>query len=45
MNQKLIEIAINMRGKSHSPFSNYRVGAAVETWSGEIIGGCNGESS
>ena len=45
MNQKLIETAIKMREKSHSPFSNYRVGAAVETNSGEIIGGCNVESS
>ena len=45
MNQKLIETAINMREKSHSPFSNYRVGAAVETESGKIIGGCNVESS
>ena len=45
MNKKLIKAAIDMRKKSHSPYSNYRVGAAVETESGKIIGGCNVESS
>ena len=45
MNKKLIKTAIDMRRKSHSPYSNYRVGAAVETVSGKIIGGCNVESS
>ena len=45
MNKKLIKAAIDMRKKSHSPYSNYRVGAALETESGEIIGGCNVESS
>ena len=45
MNKKLIKTAIDMRKKSHSPHSNYRVGAAVETESGKIIGGCNVESS
>ena len=45
MNEKLIKTAIDMRNKSHSPYSNYRVGAAVETESGKIIGGCNVESS
>ena len=45
MNKKLIKTAIDMRRKSHSPYSNYRVGAAVETESGKIIGVCNVESS
>ncbi len=45
MNKKLIKSAIDMRKKSHSPYSNYRVGAAVETESGKIIGGFNVESS
>ena len=31
--------------KAHAPFSNYKVGSAVEIDSGEIIGGCNIESS
>ena len=45
MNKKLIKAAIDMRKMSHSPYSNYRAGAAVETESGEIIGGCNIKSS
>ena len=34
-----------MREKAYAPYSNYEVGAAVETDTGEIIGGCNVESS
>lgn len=45
MNQSLLQSAIDMREKSHAPYSKYKVGAAVETTSGEIIGGCNVESS
>ena len=45
MNKKLIEVAIEMRNKSYCPYSNYKVGAAIETISGEVIGGCNIESS
>ena len=41
MNQLLIKKAINMRENAHAPYSNYKVGAAVETKTGEIIGGCN----
>ena len=45
MIEKPIKATIDMRKMSHSPYSNYRAGAAVETESGEIIGGCNIESS
>ncbi|MEO2185326.1 MAG: cytidine deaminase [bacterium] len=45
MKQKLVQAAMDMRNHAHAPYSNYRVGAAVETESGEIIGGCNVESS
>ena len=45
MNTNLIKTAIDMRNRSHAPYSNFRVGAAVETHSGDIIGGCNVESS
>ena len=45
MNNKLIDEAIKMRKRSYAPYSKYRVGAAVETESGNIIGGCNVESS
>ena len=42
---KLIKTAIKMRNNAIAPFSNYKVGAAVETENGEIIGGCNVENS
>ncbi len=42
---KLTELAISMRERAYAPFSDYRVGSAVQTTSGEIIGGCNVESS
>tara|TARA_Y200000002_G_C22679211_1_gene663294 strand:+ start:441 stop:824 length:384 start_codon:yes stop_codon:yes gene_type:complete len=45
LNKKLIKKAIEMRSRAFAPYSNYRVGAAVETETGEIIGGCNVESS
>ena len=45
MNRTLIETSNDMRKRSHAPDSNYKVGAAVETESGEIVGGCNVESS
>ena len=45
MKEAVIKKAIAMRSRAHAPFSNYRVGVAVETQSGEIIGGCNVESS
>ena len=45
MNHSLINKAINMRKQAYAPYSKYCVGAAVETDSGQIIGGCNIESS
>lgn len=45
MNQMLIQTAVNMRNNAHAPYSDYKVGAAVETKTGEILGGCNIESS
>ncbi len=45
MNNQIIEIAIKMRKNSYAPYSKYKVGSAVEVISGEIIGGCNVESS
>jgi len=43
--KKLIARAHEMRKRAHAPYSNYAVGAAVLTSDGEIIGGCNIESS
>jgi len=45
MNKKLINTAMKMRKNAYAPYSNYKVGAAVETLEGEVIGGCNVESS
>ncbi len=41
----LIQTAIQMMNKARAPYSNYKVGAAVETVDGKIIGGCNVENS
>ena len=43
--QSLINEAIQAREKSFAPFSNFRVGAAVETEDGEVYTGCNIESA
>ena len=45
MKNKVIELAIKMCEKSHAPFSNYKVWSSIETITGEIVGGCNIESS
>ena len=41
----LAEAAIKVRENAHAPYSNYKVGAAVQTDDGTIITGCNVESS
>tara|TARA_B100000886_G_scaffold324230_1_gene268722 strand:+ start:2003 stop:2386 length:384 start_codon:yes stop_codon:yes gene_type:complete len=45
MNDKLFQKALEMRKNSHAPFSGYKVGSAIETEEGFIIGGCNVESA
>ena len=40
----LIKIAMEAREKSYSPYSNFKVGAAVYTKSGKVFTGCNIES-
>ena len=42
---KLIRTAIDMRAMAIAPYSEYKVGAAVQAETGEIIGGCNIENS
>lgn len=42
---ELVATARSMRQQALAPYSNYHVGAAVETEDGTIIGGCNVESS
>lgn len=44
MIKKLLQKATDMRQYSHVPHSNFRVGSALLTNNGIIIGGCNIES-
>lgn len=44
-NEKLIEAARKARENAHAPFSNFKVGAALLTKSGEIVTGCNIENA
>lgn len=44
-NTELIEAATLVRENAYAPFSEFKVGAAIETDDGEIIDGCNVESA
>jgi cytidine deaminase len=43
--EELIKIAADVREMAYAPYSNFQVGAAVETDSGNIYTGCNVESA
>lgn len=43
--EKLIEAANEARERAFAPYSNFKVGAALETADGEIFIGCNIESA
>ena len=45
LDKELLELAIEARKKSYSPYSNFRVGAALLTKSGKVYGGCNIEKA
>lgn len=45
MKEELIRAALEAREKSYSPYSHYRVGAALLSEDGEIITGCNVENA
>lgn len=45
MKEELIRAALEAREKSYSPYSHYRVGAALLAEDGEIITGCNVENA
>jgi len=42
---KLVEAAADVRTRAYAPYSNFKVGAAVETEDGDIYTGCNVESA
>ena len=44
-NEELVEAAKKARENSYAPYSDFRVGAAIETDDGEIYTGCNVESA
>lgn len=44
-NEELIEIARLAREQAHAPYSNFKVGAALECADGRIFAGCNVENS
>ena len=43
--EELVDAAKNARDNAYAPYSNFKVGAAVETDSGDIYIGCNVESA
>ena len=43
--KKLIEAAKKARENAHAPFSDFKVGAALETKSGVVFTGCNIENA
>lgn len=42
---KLIEAAVQAKEHSYSPYSKFRVGAALITKSGKVFTGCNVENA
>ena len=45
LDKELLELAIEARKKSYSPYSGFRVGAALLGKSGKVYGGCNVENA
>lgn len=43
--KELIDTATDVRENAYAPYSNFKVGAAVETDSGNVYTGCNVESA
>ena len=45
MNDPLFDAACAVRAHAHAPFSNFKVGAALETGDGRVFTGCNVENA
>ncbi len=45
MSDALVEAALAVRENAHAPYSNFKVGAAVQDGSGRIFTGCNVENA
>ncbi|WP_265107766.1 cytidine deaminase [Halosolutus halophilus] len=45
MTEELVAAAREIQSQSHVPYSEYRVGAALETADGEVFVGCNLENA
>ncbi len=45
MNNALVTAAMKVRERAHAPFSNFKVGAAIEDEHGNIYTGCNVENA
>ena len=43
--KKLIQVALDYRNRAYSPYSDFKVGAAVLFESGIVYGGCNVENA
>ena len=43
--EELVAAARDVQSQSHVPYSEYRVGAAIETTTGEVFVGCNSENA
>ncbi len=43
--EQLIDAATAVRNRAHAPFSNFKVGAAIEDEHGRIFTGCNVENA
>lgn len=44
-NRELIDLAIKAREKAYTPYSNFKVGAALKTKDGKVYLGCNIENA
>ena len=45
LKNKLIDIALEVRSFSHSPYSNKKIGSAIQLDNGKIYSGCNIENA